>query len=255
MNTLACLVTCVKNEGTIFPFWAAYHMKHFDPCDVYVLDDNSVDGTPDIARALGFNVTPLPRENAMCERGSKTATYISRFIRQLLKDGYRCALYEEADDFTVAVNGRPLRDFFVEFVASGKKFYTLKHVAIVQDIATEPALDRTKPWLVQRSHAINVPKFNNPAIWSVSPEWSRGFHYAFGEKPEPDGGLLSIDTHTIDFDMCNERHHKRIEVANTVVDHTVDDALKVQFAERLAGRLHQRVTRVIIPECIKLLIP
>lgn len=259
---LACLVTNLKDEEIILPHWIRYYAGHFDPHDVYVNDDSSSDGTIKLATQAGFNVTTVPLNCSMSsiadKRGitalvSNTTNVISDLLQR-----YECALFTEADDFIVCADGSPLRGFLESFVANKDPFYTTKCISITHLVDDEPALDVNVPWLRQRSNAIHIPKFDNPLLWKVAPDWSNGFHKAFGKKPVSDGRLIAFDTHHIDFDMCNARHASRIERnVSTNVSRLVEGPLRDFMKKKCKeGRgLYERPSFIEVPECVKDLIP
>jgi glycosyltransferase involved in cell wall biosynthesis len=224
---------------------------------VYVLNDGSTDNTVQIAKDAGFDVTQFPSQSSVSNRDgiNQMARHVSSVIESLLQK-YECALFNDVDDFVVPTNGGSLKEFMDSFALGSKNFYTFEHLAIVQDTNTECKLILNDPWLTQRKNAVNVPKFNNPLLWKIKPSWSRGFHYAYGCKPDPDGEAYSIDTHMIDFDLCNERHINRGKINN--VNYNTNEEIKKYMDTQLHNRYaygSQMTLLKKVPEEIKLLIP
>ena len=259
---LACLVTNVRDEEIIFPHWIKHYARYFEPCDVYVNDDGSTDATVELAVAAGCHVTAIPQNRSMSSHRDKQgitaiASNTTNVINELLQQ-YECALFMEVDDLMVCADGSPLKGFLESFVANKEPFYTSRCVSVTHVVGDEPALDVNVPWLRQRSNFLHIPKFDNPLLWKVAPDWSNGFHKAYGKKPKSDGMLIAFDTHHIDFDMCNARHTSR--VAHNVsenVSRLVDGPLRDFFRRkcREGHGLYERPSFIEVPECVKDLIP
>lgn len=228
MTKKACLMTHFKNEELLLPFWIKYYTQFFDPNDIYVNDDGSTDNTVKIAREAGLNVRAIPEEFSM-KRGFNLFTMFAKQRINELLEHYDCALLAEADDFIVPRSGT-LKEFLESFIISGKRFYVSRCVSMVHNISLEPPLVLDKPWLQQRSSAIHIPKFDNPQLWSVNPAWGTDFHDIAGRKvtTNVDHDLLLIDTHTIDFNLCNDRHKLRGNTG-TIITSPSDDELREFF--------------------------
>ena len=245
-----CIVCPAFNEELMTPHWLKYHLQWFQPIDVYLLDDRSTDKTRELFHAAGCNIIDVPVENSMRTNVGKHGQFVSTQFRELL-EVHSCAVLMEADDFLMARDG----DVAVElqnFVASGRDYLTTRHLLIVHDFENEPTLDESKAWLTQRTHALTIPKFHNPCVWSVPPRWKRGYHNvedgsSFGLKPKPCEELWALDLHSVDLSLAERRHAARSDTDSTAINKSVGDDLKEFFRGRLNGQLYAGSTVTEIP--------
>ena len=77
----------------------------------------------------------------------------------------------------------------------------------VLQMPDDAALDFTKPWLPQRTHAFSAVLYSKPIIANVALKWMLGFHALEGALPPPqDSDLYLFHCHRIDYDYCLRRH-------------------------------------------------
>src|SRR5262245_13861426 len=84
----------VKNEGIFMPFWLKHYAKFFEPQDLYVHSDASIDDTEALCRAAGVNFIPVPVGTVKVGQNDK---YIKGCIVALLEH-YDCVLFAESPD-------------------------------------------------------------------------------------------------------------------------------------------------------------
>lgn len=247
MKKPCALVSNVKNEAVILPLWLSYYTRFFDPVDIYVGDDSSTDSTVSILNSAGVNIDTIAGYNGP-RKHKHLISHIRGKATDLLRE-YETILFVESDEFVVPVAGS-LREFIDLFAAASatckacQRFGSDKcgahqmqvctNLEIIQDIASEPELDLSKPIMAQRSHALNVPKFNNAQLWGVAPRWSEGYHDVDGSKPEASGTIWLVHLHHIDFKLCNERHKARKRLVDNIVFAVEEDAeLETFFRTKL----------------------
>lgn len=254
MKKRCALISNVKNEEIILPLWLSYYTRFFHPSDIYVGDDSSTDSTTSILKTAGVAVDVVPPCSCEENKHRHLVKYNAHKMTELLKT-YEAVLFVESDEFIVPALGT-LGEFLTvwttgsqscqackdEVRASSDKeskcrfhqVQTSTNVEIIQDIDNERELDLTMPIMAQRSHALNVPKFNNSQLWSVPPRWTSGYHNVRGLKLPPSQTLWLVHIHHIDFKSCNERHKARKQfVDNIIFAVEVDAELEEFFRNKL----------------------
>ena len=254
MKKPACVFSMMRDEALMAPHWLRYYKSIFDRTDIYVDDDQSIDETRAILNAAGVNTQAVNRKSVAPGDFYSILRYVQCRMTELLEQ-YQCVLYAEADEFIIPANGS-LLGYMNEFVASGKPWQQTTNLEVVHDIETEPDLVLDQPWMMQRSRAINIPKFDNPQLWSVVPTWVLSFHYTEPnrQKGKGDGSLYQVHCHHIDFDTCLKRH--RVRKAWNVGDTmgTRDDVILRDFfikKKDLDASLYENCTSIEIPEVVK----
>ncbi len=194
------IITMVHNESVFLPIWLRYYSRFFAPSDIYVLDNETTDGS---TREDGFVRIPV-------ERGEVDHTWMVRTVEGLqheLMDRYDVVVVTDVDEIitpipTLGTLGSYLDRFDEEWVNC--LGYELIHMR-----DREPPLDLARPVLDQRRFWYFNGAYDKAAIATVPMSWRPGFHgrtdYAF--QPDPD--LRLIHLHRMDYEICLERHRIR----------------------------------------------
>jgi hypothetical protein len=247
---LACYA---RDEALIFSKWCSYYAQHFDPGCVYLFDDGSLDGTPDIARSFGFNVERVPGDGSY-RLGQPAGFGWTKARCTRLLDDHACFLLADADDFLVPREGT-LRGHLDAFCNGTSSFACVRGLEAVQDLDGEPALDPTLPWMQQRRHLVHVPKFDNPTLWKVAPRWEGSFHRLDLPRPPSNGSLACVSTHHIDIGICERRHSTRNAWKERGFDlhYPVGEELRRFFRMKLAcdPLIYRDATAHVVPDYVK----
>jgi hypothetical protein len=198
------VITMVHNEPLFLPIWLRYYSRFFAPEDIYVLDNDSTDGSAD---REGFVRIPVSHDRV-------DHTWMVRTIESLqheLLDRYDVVLVTDVDEI---VTPTPELGALGEYIDRFEEDY-VKCVGyeILHLIDREAPYDPSLPILDQRGYWFANSAYDKPALGSVPMTWEPGFHklegegYLDGSHWDPD--LRLIHLHRMDFELCRERHGVR----------------------------------------------
>ncbi len=213
--------TIVRDEPYFLTRWLNYYERHFESCDIYVLqhvvaDDEEVHGGFQVALSRCDKSNVIRVLNPECDVEWLRRT-VTNYRNELLKK-YQCVLFAESDELvfptSVSDSGHhaSLRDYIDEFIDSGAAAAECVGYEIHHDPDSEPSLDHSRPVLDQRKHMHANPIYYNKTLLVRDPSlrWSGGFHTAeSNEEICRDGKLILFHLHKFDFDYYMERHTER----------------------------------------------
>lgn len=194
------IITMVHNEAVFLPIWLRYYSRFFAPSDIYVLDNDSTDGS-----TLGNGFARLP-----VTHGSVDHTWMVRTIEALqhdLLDRYEVVIVTDVDELIAPVPelgtlGAYLDRFDEEWVnCLGYEILHLKD--------REPPLRQDRPILEQRRHWFFNGAYDKAAVATVPMSWRPGFHGRADFHFNPDPDLRLIHLHRMDYELCLARHRTR----------------------------------------------
>jgi hypothetical protein len=194
------LITMVHNEPVFLPIWLGYYSRFFDPRDIYVLDNETTDGS---TSRDGFVRIPVAQDRV-------NHTWMVRTIEELQHDllgRYDVVVVTDVDEIiapTPALGslGKYLDRFDEEWVNC--LGYELLHLR-----NSEPPLALDRPILHQRRCWYFNGAYDKAALATVPMQWRPGFHGRTDFNFNPDPDLRLIHLHRMDFDICRERHRTR----------------------------------------------
>ena len=194
------IITMVHNEPVFLPIWLGYYSRFFRPQDIYVLDNDSTDGSSDRS---GFIRIPATH-------GDVDHTWMVRRIEALqheLLDRYDVVVVTDVDEIiapspTLGTLGSYLDRFDEPWVNC--LGYELLHVR-----GSEPPLRLDRPILQQRHHWYFNGAYDKAALATVPMTWRPGFHGRADFQFNPDPDLRLIHLHRMDYGLCLERHRTR----------------------------------------------
>lgn len=194
------IITIVHNEPVFFPIWLHYYSRWFAPEDIYVLDNDSTDGST--ARD-GFVRIPAAHDRV-------DVTWMLETIQALqhkLIDSYEVVMVTDVDELVVPVPQRgTLGDYLDHFDEEWVNClgYELLHLK-----DSEPGLDLSRPILSQRHHWFPNTAYDKAALTMTPMTWRVGFHgradYHYNLEPD----LRLIHLHRMDYEICLARHRLR----------------------------------------------
>ena len=165
------VITMVRDEGAVLPLWLRYYGDQVGVENLYVVDDNSTDGSTD---DLPCDVLRVPGV-----RGGKFEPSRMRLVSGVahgLLGLYDAVIFCDADEFIVPDPAR--HRGLVDFVASraGAAAVGVQGYNVVQHVESEAPLDLTAPILAQRSYAVFVPTMCKPSISYTGAAWVAASH-------------------------------------------------------------------------------
>jgi len=194
------IITMVHNESVFLPIWLSYYSRFFAPGDIYVLDNESSDGS---TSREGFVRIPVAHD-------SVDHTWMVRTIEGLqheLLHRYDVVVVTDVDEIIAPVPGHGtlgtyLDRFDEEWVnCLGYELLHLKD--------REPPLRLDRPILDQRHCWFFNGAYDKAAVATVPMRWRPGFHgredFHFNSDPD----LRLIHLHRMDYGICLERHRTR----------------------------------------------
>ncbi len=194
------IITIVHNEAVMFPIWLGYYSRFFRPDDIYVLDNQTTDGSTDRG---GF--VRIPVEHDLVDHAWMVRTIEG--LQHELIERYDVVVVTDVDEILspvpeVGTLGSYLDHFDNEYVNC--LGYELLHMKDRED-----PLDLTRPIMGQRRFWFSNEAYSKPAVATVPMEWRPGFHGRkdFHTRIDPD--LRLIHLHRMDYDICLERHRTR----------------------------------------------
>lgn len=194
------VITIVHNEEIFLPIWLAYYSRYFAPEDIYVLDNETTDGSTDRA---GFVRIPV-------EHDSVDHTWMVRTIERLqheLLDRYDVVLVTDVDELVAPV---PELGSLGEYIDTFEEQwvnclgYEILHMPDI-----EGPIDLSRPILDQRRHWFANDAYDKAALATVPMSWRPGFHGRSDYQFQPDPDLRLIHLHRMDYDICLDRHRVR----------------------------------------------
>ncbi len=166
-----CAVTMVRDELAMLPRWLAHYGRECGVENLFVIDDNTTDGSTD---DLPCSVIRVP------DWGDRhfelTRMKLVSGIASGLLAAYDAVLFADADEFLVADPQRHggLRDLLAQ--RPDAQALGAMNLNVVHDAAREPALDPDRPVLEQRRLATFVPLMCKPMLKRVDAPWVAASH-------------------------------------------------------------------------------
>ncbi len=194
------VITMVHDEPVFLPIWLRYYSRFFRAEDIYVLDNESTDGS---TRQGGFVRIPVAHDRV-------DHTWMVRTIEGLqheLLDRYDVVLVADVDEIVTPVPqwgtlGEYLDRFDEEWVNC--LGYELLHVK-----GREAPLRLDEPILDQRRYWFANDAYDKAALATAPMTWRPGFHGRADFHFSLDPDLRMIHLHRMDYDICLERHRTR----------------------------------------------
>ncbi len=166
-------ITFCRDEGKMLPLWIKYYGGQFGVDNLYVIDDNSEDGSTDDLPCDVLHIPPI-RDGKF---NSTRMAVVGNFGRALLQL-YDVVMFCDTDEFIVPDPDRfaGLREYVETRSAEGLSAVGSLGFNVVHNVGSEPPLDLTRPLLGQRQLAKFLPLMCKPAIKWVPAHWSTGTH-------------------------------------------------------------------------------
>lgn len=194
------VLTMVHNEPVFLPIWLRYYSRFFGPGDIYVLDNDTSDGSTD---GNGFVRIPVGHS-------SVDHTWMVRTIeahQHELFDRYDAVLVTDVDEI---VAPRPELGALDEYIDRlDDEFVNCLGYEVIHLVDRESPFDPSRPVLDQRRYWFSNAAYNKPALATKPCRWEPGFHAREDGRKQIDPNLLMIHLHRMDYETCLERHRLR----------------------------------------------
>jgi Glycosyl transferase family 2 len=193
-------LTMVHDEPVFLPIWLDYHRRFFAPEDIYVLDNDSTDGSTD---REGFVRIPVSHDRV--DHRWMVATIAAK-QRELLAD-YEIVVVTDVDEVIApSPDWGTLGDYLDR---CDEEWVNCLGYEVLHMPDREPPLDLNRPILEQRRFWFANDAYDKAAIATVPVDWKPGFHGRVDERWNLDPDLRLIHLHRMDLEVCRERHATR----------------------------------------------
>lgn len=193
-------LTMVHDEPVFLPIWLRYHQRFFAPEDIYVLDNDTTDGSTD---RQGFVRIPVSHNRVDHVWMVET---IQAKQRELLEN-YEVVLTTDVDEIVAPSPGwGTLGDYIDRF---DEEWVNCLGYEVLHLPDREAPLDLDRPLLAQRRYWFANDGYDKAALASVPVGWKTGFHGREDERWNLDPDLRLVHLHRIDHDICMDRHVTR----------------------------------------------
>jgi hypothetical protein len=164
-------MTVVRDERVMLPLWTQHYGAQLGVENLYVIDDNSTDGSTDHLPCDLLHLPPI-RDG----RFEQTRVQFLAGMVAALGKLYDCVVFTDADEFLVPDPERydGLRDFLSRRPAETQAVAALG--LNVVHAGAEPPLDLSRPVLEQRRLGKFLPVMCKPAVNFVAAPWYAASH-------------------------------------------------------------------------------
>jgi hypothetical protein len=194
------VVTMVHNEPVFLPIWLRYYSRFFQPEDIYVLDNESTDGSTERG---GFVRIPVANDTV-------DHAWMAQTLGELqgeLLDRYDVVLVSDVDEIVAPVpEWGTLGDYIDRFEEA---YVNCLGYELLHRPDLEPPLDLERPVLDQRSWWFINDGYDKAALVTEPIARTPGLHPRTDGEFNPDPDLRLIHLHRMDYGLCLERHRTR----------------------------------------------
>jgi hypothetical protein len=196
----SAIVTMVHNEPAFLPIWLRYYSRFFEPRDIYVLDNDTTDGSTE-----GGGFVRIPAHHDRVDHEWMVGR-IQELQHELLGD-YDVVVVTDVDEIVAPhPSWGTLGDYLAGFA---EPWVNCRGYEIVHLPDREPPLRLDRPVMKQRGFWFGSGFYNKPAIATVPMTWEPGFHGRADGDVALDPDLYLIHLHRVDYGLCLERHRVR----------------------------------------------
>jgi hypothetical protein len=195
-------MTLVRDEPLFFPIWLRYYSRFFAPEDIYVLDNETRDGSTD-----GEGFVRIPVENDTVDNWWMIGTVEEH--QHALLERYDVVVFVDSDEIIAPDPDWGTLDAYL--AGFREEFVNCLGYEVIHLPDREPPFDPTRPVLAQRSHWFAADGYDKPAVATAPSSWGLGFHGRKDGKLNLDPDLRLIHLHRIDHDLCRERHQRWVD--------------------------------------------
>lgn len=166
------VMTMTRDEADMLPRWVRYYGAQVGTTNLFVIDDNSTDGsTADLPCTL-LHLPPGPWKASWMQTRVSLVNSVSRGLLTC----FDVVIFTDVDEFLVPDPARHggLLDYLA--ARAGTDVIAPVAVNVLHAPAVEPALDPTRPVLQQRSFVKWAPGMCKPLVKRQPAIWLQGFH-------------------------------------------------------------------------------
>ncbi len=198
-----CAITMARNDDFFLTRWIAYYGKELGEENLYIYLDGEDQPVPKNAGKSNVIHEVRVAEHVVAAEKRRLG-FLSDVAAELLKR-YDMVIGVDADEFLVVDPSlgkslvHYLSDINVDPSVSGLG------VDVGQNLDTEQVLDRSLPFLNQRSYALISSRYTKPSVISKPVSWGSGFHRIKGHNFNIDKNLYLFHFGSVDYKMIQDR--------------------------------------------------
>ena len=185
----------VHNEPVFLPLWLSYYSRLFAPGDIYVLDNDTTDGSTD---REGFVRIPAPTCRRRCAVDARDTI---QALQHELIERYDIVMVTDVDEFVAPVPQRRDRSATTS-TASTRSGST----AWATSCCTSRTASRASISAARSSASATTGSTTAPTTRRRSPrrrcEWRAGFHGRADFQYNLDPDLRLVHLHRMDYEIC-----------------------------------------------------
>ncbi len=196
------VLTMVHDEPVFLPIWLGYYRRFYAAEDIYVLDNETADGS-----TSGDGFVRIAVEHDRVDHEWMVST-IEDHQHELL-ERYDSVLTTDVDEIVAPdPSWGDLGDYLDRF---DEEFVNCLGYELLHLPDREPPFDPQRPVLSQRAHWFASTGYDKPALASAPSRWRPGFHALEDGRINLDPDLRMIHLHRMDLEICRQRHAHRSE--------------------------------------------
>jgi hypothetical protein len=193
----------VRNEAVFLPIWLRYYSSQVDAQDIYILDNDSTDGS---TRKVRYHVVRV--QNHLYFDHVWLIQQVKDFSSILLQQmGYKYVLFAEVDEMVVPDPHKysgGLMQYAEQATAPDIRCtgYNVCH----NNVADSAPIDLTVPVMKQRKQWYRTDLYDKPLLTNHVLDYQVGFHVASDMQHVVDPSLYLVHLHYFDYNFCVLRH-------------------------------------------------
>ncbi len=197
------VITMARNDEFFLTRWIDYYGRELGEDNLYIYLDGEDQPIP--KNAGKSNVIHVKRVAEHVVKAEKRRlTFLSDRAKELLST-YDIIIGVDADEFLVVdpVCDNSLQEYLSKISISPS--VSGLGMDVGQDLNLEKALDKSRPFLEQRSFALLSSRYTKPSVISKPVVWGSGFHRVKGHNFRIDPNLYLFHFGSVDYKMIQDR--------------------------------------------------
>ncbi|UJP66656.1 glycosyltransferase family 2 protein [Mongoliitalea daihaiensis] len=241
-NKKIAVITMARNDDFFLTRWIAYYGKELGEEHCYIYLDGEDQPVP--ANRGKVNVFHEKRVAEHVVKAEKRRLGFLSTIAKSLLETYDMVIGVDADEYLVVDPsiGKSLVAYLSEIpidpCVSGLG------IDVGQDRNSEPILDRSLPFLGQRSYALLSSRYTKPSVISKPVNWGSGFHRVKGHNFRIDPNLYLFHFGSVDYDMILDRFKDKDRMATGRAGHIKKRARTIDIITNSKPKVDEKWLRL-----------
>lgn len=200
-----CAITMVRNDEFYLRKWVEYYSAQLGRENLRIFFDGEDQLVPEFCEGVYTELKPRIPGMVVKSEKERLAFLSHQAARLMQEEGYDLIIGVDADEYLIVDPrlGKTLQEYLsekeVNVCLSGLG------VDVGQHLEREGIIDKSKPFLNQRSYAYLCSRYTKPSIIAQPVTWGSGFHRIKGHNYHIDENLFLFHFGSIDLEMIRER--------------------------------------------------